>query len=226
MINVLEDLYKYKSILCLDGDLPCDLIKKINLPIIAADGAANTLIPNGLEPMMIIGDLDSVDPSLLSNRAHWRVECQDSTDFEKSLNFIKAKSLDPTIVMGISGGCIDHTLGNISIFSETEFIAISGNIIFMPLNGSRNFNVPIGTKISIFGMPSCTIRSKGLKWELNGQISLSGKNSISNRAATAIVELEILSGRAMIFIYRRSNRKNSPASPQSRGMLFEEQWRF
>lgn len=213
MINVLEDLYKYKSILCLDGDLPCDLIKKINLPIIAADGAANTLILNGLEPTVIIGDLDSVDPNLLSDRTHLRIDCQDSTDFEKSLNFIKEKSMAPTIIMGISGGCIDHVLGNISIFSETKFVAISGNIIFMPVNENRSFNVLINTKISIFGMPSCIISSKGLKWELdNEQISLSGKNSISNRAAAAIVELEILSGQAMVFIYGKSSTLQEFAS--------------
>ncbi|MDR0581115.1 MAG: hypothetical protein LBG04_03325 [Holosporaceae bacterium] len=62
-------------------------------------------------------------------------------------------------------------------------------------------------------MPSCIISSKGLKWELdNEQISLSGKNSISNRAAAAIVELEILSGQAMVFIYGKSSTLQEFAS--------------
>jgi thiamine pyrophosphokinase len=144
---------------------------------------------------------------------HLRIECQDSTDFEKSLNFIKTKSMAPTIVMGMNGGCIDHVLGNISIFSETKFVAVSGNIIFMPVSESQNFNIPINTKISIFGMPSCVITSKGLKWELsNEKISLSGKNSISNRATATVVELEILSGQAMVFIYRESSTSQEFAS--------------
>jgi hypothetical protein len=53
-------------------------------------------------------------------------------------------------------------------------------------------------------MPQCSIRSRGLKWELNGEIlSFPGKNSQSNRAVSSVVELEILSGTALVFIYTK-----------------------
>ncbi|MDR2724358.1 MAG: thiamine diphosphokinase [Holosporaceae bacterium] len=204
MISILKSLSKYKSILCLDGDLPCDFIKKIDFPIIAADGAANTLIKNSIEPSLIIGDLDSVDDSLLTERAHLKIENQESTDFEKALDFIRTKSLTPTIVMGIDGGYVDHILGNISIFSRTEYVAISNDMIFMSLDKSQNFDVPMNTKISIFGMPRCSVKSKGLKWELDGELlSFPGESSQSNRAIYPTVELEILYGRAMVFIYTK-----------------------
>ena len=204
MINILKGLSKYKSLLCLDGDLPCDIIREINLPIIAADGAANTLIRNNLEPILIIGDLDSVDKGLLDGRAYLETASQENTDFEKALDFIEMKSLTPTIVTGINGGHIDHILGNICIFSRTEFVAISNDMIFLPLSKSRNFNIPENTKISIFGMPQCAMRSRGLKWELDGEImSFLGKNSQSNRVVSSTIELEILSGRALVFIYTK-----------------------
>ncbi|MDR2158233.1 MAG: thiamine diphosphokinase, partial [Holosporaceae bacterium] len=134
MIKIPEDLSKYKSILCLNGDLICDLIGDINLPIVAADGAANTLIQNGIEPDIIIGDLDSVDDNTLLCRTHLKIDSQVHTDFEKALNFIEEKSISPAIVMGVDGGYIDHVLGNISIFSRTNFIAISKDIIFMTID--------------------------------------------------------------------------------------------
>ena len=56
------DLKQYKSVLCLNGDLPkASFFREMDLPIIAADGAANYLIKNDILPEVIIGDLDSID---------------------------------------------------------------------------------------------------------------------------------------------------------------------
>ena len=56
---------KCKSVLCLDGILPFQFLKSCNLPIFAADGAANPLVAHGIIPKLIIGDLDSVKPEIL-----------------------------------------------------------------------------------------------------------------------------------------------------------------
>jgi thiamine pyrophosphokinase len=202
MMKIIKNLSKRcRSVLCLGGDLPCDFIKPIGLPIVAADGAANVLIQSGLEPYIILGDLDSVDEALLRGRPHLRIESQDSTDFEKALDYIEKESLAPTIVMGMFGGYADHVLGNISIFSRTQFFGISGDVIFTTLNGERCFEVPLNTKISIFGIPRCTITSSGLKWELHDDaLSIGGMNSHSNRAAEENVLLRVSSGRAIIFL--------------------------
>jgi thiamine pyrophosphokinase len=206
MIKILQLLSGYKSILCLDGSLECDIIGKLCLPVVAADGAANTLIKNGIEPFVIVGDLDSVDSDLLQGRKYVKYESQDSTDFEKALHYIEKESLSPPIIFGVGGGCIDHVLGNIAIFCGTKFAAVSDGIVFMTVDeGSRNFNLKANTKLSIFGMPSCVIRSEGLKWELReDELSFCGKNSLSNRAISDCVKLEILSGKALVFIYTKT----------------------
>ncbi|MDR0632053.1 MAG: thiamine diphosphokinase [Holosporaceae bacterium] len=204
MIKILKNLGEYKSIICLDGDLPCDLIGKINLPIIAADGAANTLIRNGIEPNFIIGDLDSVDSDLLCGRSHLRIESQNSTDFEKALDYIEEESMTPAIVTGIDGGYIDHVLGNIGIFSRTRCVAVSRDMVSVIVEKEQNLEVPMNTKISIFGMPQCIVKSKGLRWELDGnELSISGKSSCSNRAVSEQVNLKISSGRAIVFVYTK-----------------------
>jgi thiamine pyrophosphokinase len=202
MEKIIENLYVYKSILCLNGALQLDIIKKFELPIVAADGAANTLIRNGIEPRIIVGDLDSVDEKLLINREYVQIADQNSTDFEKALDFIEKEHLSPAIVTGIDGGYIDHMLGNISVFSSTNFVAVSDNVVFTTICDEKNFRIPIDTKISIFGIPTCIIKSTGLKWELDkNELSIVGQNSISNRSTSTQVKLEVMSGRAMVFIY-------------------------
>ncbi|MDR1236130.1 MAG: thiamine diphosphokinase [Holosporaceae bacterium] len=204
MIKILERLSEYKSVLCLDGNLEFDLLGKIKLPIVACDGAADTLVKNGIEPSVIIGDLDSVDDNLLKSRKFIRLNDQNSTDFEKALTYIEEESLSPALVFGVDGGYIDHILGNIAIFSGTKFAAISKDIIFMSVDSSRSFDVEVNTKISIFGMPNCVIKSKGLRWELdNEELFLCGKSSSSNRAVSDRVELQVLSGKALVFIYTK-----------------------
>jgi thiamine pyrophosphokinase len=202
---MIETLRSHKSIVCLNGNLPCDLIRKLGLPIVAADGAANTLIKNGIEPDVIIGDLDSVDSDLLRSRFCIKIDDQDMTDFEKAINYVEEKSMTPAVVAGVDGGCVDHVLGNICIFSRTKFAAISEDAIFMTIDGDKSFDVPVNTKISIFGAPSCAATSRGLKWELDEyEMSFDGKNSCSNRAASSRVELKVLSGKALVFIHTKN----------------------
>jgi thiamine pyrophosphokinase len=157
-----------------------------------------------VEPEIIIGDLDSVDGALLRGRNHLKIDNQNNTDFEKALDFIEEKSMAPSIVMGIGGGYLDHILGNISIFSRTKFLAVLDDIILMAVSDHKVLNVPINTKISIFGMPSCLITSRGLKWELeNHSLSLLGQSSQSNRALSSRVELNVSTGKALVFIYTK-----------------------
>ncbi|MDR1551251.1 MAG: thiamine diphosphokinase [Holosporaceae bacterium] len=206
MIKIPEDLSKYRSILCLSGDLKGSLLRDItterSLPLVAADGAANTLIQNGLSPSVIIGDLDSVDEQALRGRSYLKIESQDSSDFEKALDYVERQSLTPTIIVGINGGYVDRVLENISIFSKTKFLAITKGIVIMMADGRKNLEVPIGTKISIFGIPYCILKSTGLKWELDGaKLFIGGPNSCCNRTIYEEVLLEIWEGRAMIFVY-------------------------
>ena len=74
-----------KSILCLDGNLPdSNFFSKIKLPIIAADGAANKLLNLGIKPLVIIGDLDSVNQKDFPTSEILLKPDQNQTDFQKS----------------------------------------------------------------------------------------------------------------------------------------------
>lgn len=203
-MNILfEKLIKnYNSIICLHGNLPYEFLKKSKLPIIAADGAANELFAHKIEPKIIIGDLDSVDESVLKNYRYEKIEDQNFCDFEKTLGFINSHAeFSPAIITGINGGFLDHILNNLCIFSNTKFLYFSQEMLGIVLENSIELELPIDTKISIFGAPSAIVCSDGLRWELDYRLDFFGHNSFGNRTTIPKISLKVKDGKALVFIY-------------------------
>ena len=193
---------RYRSVLCLDGELPFEFLKQTRLPLVAADGAANTLIANGLQPSAIVGDCDSVCAELLEQYPHICDRSQDTTDFEKAFAYLKKESLLPTIVVGMSGGCLDRILSNVFIFSQTNALFLSDVLIGFALTGRKTFDWEVDTKVSLFGCPHAIVTSHGLKWELNRtELTFGGFQSCSNRVQTSPLILEV-EGKILVFVYR------------------------
>jgi thiamine pyrophosphokinase len=174
----------------------------MQLPIIAADGAANSLAIKGIVPDMIVGDLDSVRPDLLIDGKFMEVNDQNSSDFEKALNYLSNNNLLPTIILGINGGYMDHILNNINIFVQTNSIFFGKDIVGLVLNGHHTFNLAIGTKLSVFGIPRCCITTNGLKWNLNmAELTFPGFNSCFNRTASENISIDMINGIALLIVY-------------------------
>ncbi|WP_341756713.1 MULTISPECIES: thiamine diphosphokinase [unclassified Candidatus Tisiphia] len=198
------DISLYHSILALNGELPDKSFFDIGLPIIAADGAINSLYEIGIVPKVVIGDLDSAKVDLLYSTKVIRVSDQNSCDFEKSLEYLKSKNLLPTIIVGISGGYIDHILNNMSIFLKNGSIFYATSIVGYVIKAgeTRVFTLSVDTKISLLGFPSAQISTKGLKWELECyQMSFPGTNSSFNRTVCQTVSIEVHSGLSLVMIY-------------------------
>ncbi len=199
---MIVDEGRYRSVLCLDGELPLEFLKQTRLPLIAADGAANRLVENGFEPFAIVGDCDSVRAELLEQYPHVCDRSQETTDFEKAFAYLKKENLLPTIVVGISGGSLDRILSNVFIFSQTDALFLSDTLIGFVLTGKRTFDWVVDTKVSLFGCPSAIVTSHGLKWELDRtELTFRGFQSCSNRVQTSPLTLEV-EGKILVFAYR------------------------
>lgn len=200
-------LNQFKSILCLNGDLPLDFLNKFKLPIFAADGAANCLMKIDIKPELVIGDLDSVLPEYLNQlNSHYHLD-QNYCDFEKSLQYLKNKDLLPTIVLGMNGGFIDHILNNVNCFMQSHAVFYAEPIFgfIMQQNTTQSLTLPLQSKISLIGMPNAVISSQGLQWELDRySTTFPGKNSCFNCSIHQNVEVTIHSGNALILIYTKS----------------------
>lgn len=198
--------HDYKAVLCLNGDLPkIDFFKSIKLPIFATDGAANKLYQQNIKFKAIIGDFDSVDEKILQydHFEKYYIPCQNhQNDFEKALSYLYQKKITPLIIAGMSGGYLDHILNNISIFSQTNDMFYSDELLGFIVEHQKQFFCPTHTKISIIPLPEAFIETQGLKWDLNNQHLLFGKNmSCFNRTIKNNIHIHVKTGKALVLIY-------------------------
>lgn len=94
--------------------------------VIAADGGAISAVECGIQPHLIIGDMDSVDPELLENLQTQGAETQrypvekDETDLQLALLAAAERDARKILVLGALGGRLDHTLSNIYLLALPE----------------------------------------------------------------------------------------------------------
>lgn len=205
MRSHIANFSDYRSILCLDGQLPSIDYFSSTLPIIAADGAANTLMQMGITPQIVIGDLDSLDPVYRGQLpTHYHFD-QNYCDFEKSLQYIQANDLLPCMIYGMNGGYLDHILNNVNIFMRAS------NVFYAPplwgyavrQTESKSLILPAHTKLSIMGIPQAVVSTSGLAWELTeSHLTFPGRNSCFNRCMKENVEITVHEGSALVLVYQ------------------------
>jgi thiamine pyrophosphokinase len=193
----------YGSVLCLNGELPCvAFFKDLDLPVIALDGAANPLMDMGIEPSIVIGDLDSIKPEYLAVLKTLHKPDQNYSDFQKGMHYLKEHNLLPAIILGINGGHLDHILHNVNIFLDTESVCYAPPLVCYGLKRAGRFKLPIHTKISLMGIPNAMVTTEGLKWELNSSIlQFPGVNSTFNRTASEDVSIQVHRGNVLVMVY-------------------------
>ena len=208
---------RYKSLLCLNGELPdVTFFKENRLPVIAADGAANQLHAIGIRPNIIIGDLDSASTVVLETTQSLHLPCQNSNDFQKTLGYLRDNALLPSIVVGINGGCLDHVLNNINIFMGTECLLYAPPLRGFVLNALKKITLtlPLNTKISLLGIPQAPVSSTGLKWELSlSELAFPGATSCYNRVMQETITLEVHQGDVLVLIYENISFDAGMMSP-------------
>lgn len=187
-----------KSIISLNGSIKkrlLNLLKK-DIPIIAADGAHNKLKKLNISPTYTVGDGDSY------KTPDYIYPSQDHTDFEKSISFAQKHSLLPSLVIGISGGEIDHILGNIQTLLKhgknqslffLDTYGKTGLKLGIPIIDDKILiNIKKGSLISIFSPEKSLITTKGLKWELEKKhLQINGILPIRNISVSDKIEVSI-----------------------------------
>ena len=143
---------------------------KLGKTVVCADGGADWALRERVEPVAIIGDMDSASPaarSAFSNVIH-QISEQDSTDFDKAL-----RSIDAPLVLGVgfSGARIDHELGSLAVlarYPEKRCILISEDSITLLCPPKIALDLPPETPLSLFPMAEVGCESSGLHWATTG----------------------------------------------------------
>ncbi len=176
-----------------DSDLHRSLIAPTDL-VICADGGASNALALGLQPQVVVGDLDSFDSDL---QAQLEGEgCQilayparkDETDLELAVYYAIEHGVDEILILGALGGRIDQTLANVLLLALPELRSVKVKI----LNGRQEVFLirdealiegQVGDTLSLLPLTEevTGIYSEGLEYPLeNGTLYLGPALGVSN----------------------------------------------
>ncbi len=174
--------------------------------LLAADGGAGRALELGHMPKAVIGDMDSLDAQTAAQfppKHLYRIEEQDSTDFDKCLRSIRA----PLILgVGFTGRRLDHELAAYSslLRHPDQRCILLGEVdmcFLAPV--SMRLDLPAGTRISLFPLAPCRVDTTGLRWQLKGlMMAPDGVIGTSNEALTGAVTLQVSKRKLLVILPR------------------------
>ena len=152
--------------------IPVKMLHKAGC-IVCCDGAAGQLTDKGLEPSIIIGDLDSIDQTLKSkyNDKTIHLPGQDENDLRKAIQWAEDGGIKEAAILGATGKRNDHSLSNIFILlqfpTSLKCTLITDYGCFNTAEGTGKFQSFKGQQISLFSTdPDIEITSINLKYNL------------------------------------------------------------
>jgi len=179
--------------LVIGGEAPPEDYVKSILPgysyICAADSGLDKLIAWNMEPDLVVGDMDSVkNPSILSNYKNTKLYPidKDYSDTELALMELIAMGFEYICLVGGGGGRLDHLLAIRALFERArgpdEWLSPGGRLL--RIGKACNFSCRAGSIVSVFPLAfgAYSMKSKGLKWPLNGLAWNPGGFGLSNIA--------------------------------------------
>jgi len=175
--------------------------------LFCADGGANSALDAGFTPELVIGDLDSVDLGKLAAAgvASHFVDDQNSTDFEKCLQLLKAPVI---LAVGFMGRRLDHQLAALNAlarFADQPVILIDAVDICFLCPDKLQLQLPEGERFSVFPLSAGQCKSRGLVWKLDDLIlSPGGRIATSNKVENGPLYIEVLSGQHICMLPKRN----------------------
>ena len=177
--------------------------------LIAADGGARHCAALGLRPAVLVGDLDSIAPELLTEYEKAGVTIErhpprkDETDLELAVRRAVADGATEILLLGALGGRLDQTLANLLLPARTEWpvpiLLADGTQLARVLRG--------GETVTLAGAPGATvsvvpisaevtgITYAGLEYPLiNATLRLGSTQGVSNRLVGETATIRIVSG--------------------------------
>ena len=163
--------------------------------IIAADGGAEQAIKLGVNPDIIIGDMDSISDDTYRKFEDAGTEFvifptnKDKTDGQLAIEYAIENNYNDIIIIGWKGGRTDHFMANIlllNIFSDSEinlkFIAPKEEIFLLKGKTLFEFKTLPNYYVSFIPLENCkNVKLTGFKYLLdNGELKLGESLGISN----------------------------------------------
>lgn len=184
-----------------------DVVRGANA-IICADGGANAATTQGWCPDVLVGDMDSVAPDVLADLGSSGCVLRrysprkDETDLELALTEAAGRGATDIVVLGATGGRVDHTIANIMLLSmpilvgrrvrifdrDTEVMLIRDEGYVHGCPGDTVSLIPVGGDAR-------GVTTQGLEWKLDGDtLSFGYARGVSNVLTAHVARIAIREG--------------------------------
>lgn len=175
--------------------------------VIGVDGGTRQLAAFDLKPHIIIGDMDSIPETELTDFTTQNVQIlrhppeKDETDFELALDHAILSGCRKILVFGALGGRIDQTIANIMLpvayLGRATINLFYGTEEISYIHSRSTINGKAGDVISL--IPVCGdvsgVKTSGLRYPLNIETLYLGKSrGVSNRLTGAKATVTVSSG--------------------------------
>jgi len=168
--------------------------------VIGADGGGERLLAAGIEPDVVVGDLDSlsaVAQKQFSDRLV-RDSAPDSSDLEKAVAWARTEGADDIVVIGWSGGRLDHTLAALALAFEGVQLH-DDRFLVTAVAGSAEITAQPGTLFSLMALPEAVVSVGGARWNLEQESLTMGARGMHNEvAAGGRVQVECHTGKLLL----------------------------
>ena len=168
--------------------------------VIGADGGGERLLAAGIEPDVVVGDLDSlsaVAQKQFSDRLV-RNSAPDSSDLEKAVAWARTEGADDIVVIGWSGGRLDHTLAALALAFEGVQLH-DDRFLVTAVAGSAEITAQPGTLFSLMALPEAVVSVNGARWNLEQEPLTMGARGMHNEvAAGGRVQVECHTGKLLL----------------------------
>lgn len=176
--------------------------------LVCCDGAASSLLMHGIKPHYVVGDLDSIPPTIkqLWSDIIVHIPDQDTNDLTKAVEFSVKKMCKKMLILGAGGLREDHALANISLLHfylpKLDHVTMVSDFgTFTPIVSTTDFKAWKGQQVSIFSMTyDCIISTKGLKYPIQSRKLSSWWKGTLNEAEGNVFTIELeTEGRIIVY---------------------------
>lgn len=189
--------------------------------IIAVDGGTRHVWKAGVEPDLVIGDLDSLTAEERERLTSSGVEIssfparKDATDLELALLRAVSEEVDSIIVLAALGGRVDQAVANVLLLALPETQGIDVRILegnqeafliraHCPIEGQPGDTVSL---IPLHG-DATGITSEGLEWPLrDGTLRFGATRGISNKLTDGCASVRVRQGLLLCVVTHANEQK-------------------
>jgi thiamine pyrophosphokinase len=181
--------------------------------LICADGGVRHCLAMGLQPAVIVGDLDSAPPEVVEDLVVQGVvidrhpPAKDQTDLELAIERALQDGADEILLLGALGGRLDQTLSNLLILAQRDWpvpirLAEENQLAQVLMPGKTiSLDGQIGSTVSVVPLsPEVKgITFSGLAYPLeNATLRLGSTRGISNEIASPPATVRVDEGKLLV----------------------------